>query len=123
MAQFPIFKKITFLRNDLYKIKCMLFYVILGGIGVQGPPGDVGPAGPKGEIGEPGGNEQPLNCWDSTCWGAIQNIDSDREMCHVLSDAGGNSVISHLLAEIQQLKARQANLEKGKTFSFEFFFF
>ncbi|CAB1345470.1 unnamed protein product, partial [Coregonus sp. 'balchen'] len=27
-------------------------------------------------------------------------------------DAGGNSVISHLLAEIQQLKARQANLEK-----------
>ena len=55
------YKKITFLRNDLYKIKCMLFYVILGGIGVQGPPGDVGPAGPKGEIGEPGGNQSILD--------------------------------------------------------------
>ncbi|XP_045557405.1 pulmonary surfactant-associated protein A isoform X2 [Salmo salar] len=73
--------------------------------GRDGRDGHDGVTGPKGEKGYPGGIGAQGPPGDVGPAGPKGEIGEP-------GDAGGNSVISHLLAEIQQLKARQANLEK-----------
>ncbi|XP_045067724.1 collectin-12-like [Coregonus clupeaformis] len=76
--------------------------------GRDGQDGHEGVTGPKGEKGKTGiGAQGPP--------GDVGPAGPKGERGEP-GDAGGNSVISHLLAEIQQLKARQANLEKGLKF-------
>uniref|UniRef100_A0A4W5RPS9 Hexose-binding lectin 4 n=1 Tax=Hucho hucho TaxID=62062 RepID=A0A4W5RPS9_9TELE len=77
--------------------------------GRDGRDGHDGVTGPKGEKGDPGGIGAQGPPGDVGPAGPKGEIGEP-------GDAGGNSVISHLLAEIQQLKARQSNLEKAASF-------